>query len=608
MLVSQLMKSLFRIAVLPVLFFMPVLAFTQQQQRILLAEYGLKPGSGENASPIIKNVLEQCVGKRNITIVLPGGRIDLWPEGSLIKELYVSNATEDDSLPKTRNIAFLLEGSRDVQIEGNHTQVVLHGKMVSFAIINCSNVSIRNLSFDMERPTMSEMTINSFAQDSILATIHRDSKYRIDNGKISFYGEGWKTKQYHTIVYDPMNQTMKYGSFRPFEQGKVTEREPGLVLFKGSFTGLSLSPGNVLTIRDPYRDNCGAFIELSKNITLDHLDMHYMHGLGIVAQFSEDLNYRNIRVAPRGQSGRIISSFADCFHFSGCKGKIVIDSCQTSGSHDDPINVHGTHLKINEMTGGGKIKVRFMHHQTYGFKAFFKGDSIAFIDPQTLKPLAYARLVNASLLNHREMELELDQAKLKNIPLGTCIENISWTPEVTIRNSRFERTNTRGILVTTRKKVVIENNVFYKTGMHAILIANDASSWYESGAVTDVTIRNNIFEGCGYNSAPNGYVISITPENHKILDYFYVHRNIHIENNVFKVSDPVIVSARSVQGLFFRNNIIEETGPATNKPAASFTLNACDNVSIYNNTFRTSWTPAVMTENMEKRKLNTDIK
>ena len=243
-------------------------------------------------------------------------------------------------------------------------------------------------------------------------------------------------------------------------------------------------------------------------------------------------------MAPQENSGRIISSFADCFHFSGCKGKIVIDGCSTSGSHDDPINVHGTHLKVIAIAKDKKVTVRFMHHQTYGFEAFFAKDSIAFVNPKTLKPIAYAKLKSAKLINKREMQLELDGALSDKVKVGDVIENSSWTPEVTIRNSRFERTNTRGMLLTTSRKVLVENNTFYRTGMHAILIADDASSWFESGAVRDVTIRNNTFQEC------SGTVINIAPENHELVGGFYVHHNIKIENNIFNVFDSSIVSAR----------------------------------------------------------------
>ena len=114
-----------------------------------------------------------------------------------------------------------------------------------------------------------------------------------------------------------------------------------------------------------------------------------MHGLGIVSQFTENITLSKVIVAPHEDSGRVIASFADCFHFSGCKGKILVDGCRTSGSHDDPMNVHGTHLKISDITADKKIKVQFMHHQTYGFEAFFAGDSIGFINPQTLQPIVY---------------------------------------------------------------------------------------------------------------------------------------------------------------------------------------------------------------------------
>jgi hypothetical protein len=200
-----------------------------------------------------------------------------------------------------------------------------------------------------------------------------------------------------------------------------------------------------------------------------------MHGLGIISQFSENISLVKVSVAPAKNSGRVIASFADCFHFSGCKGKVLIDSCFTSGSHDDPINIHGTHLQIVETNAGNKIKVRFMHHQTYGFEAFFAGDSVAIINPKTLLPVAWAKVKAASLVNRREMELELEGKIPDSAKVGYCVDNISWYPEVEIRNSRFERTNTRGILITTSRKAVIENNVFYKTGMYPILIADDAA-------------------------------------------------------------------------------------------------------------------------------------
>ena len=569
---------------------------TFSQTIVHAADYGVKANSFENAAASLQKAIAACKAKDDAVLLLPGGRIDIWPEGATKRELYISNSTEDDTLSKIKNIAFLFEACRNLTLDGNNTLVVLHGKMVSFVLLNSDNIKIRNIRFDYERPTMSELTIQSFTDSIVEVDIHPDSKYAIENGRIVFYGEGWKSKSLHTILFNPATNSLHYSNFKPFLESKATQLSPFRVRFNGNFSKNRFSPGDVLTMRDPYRDNCGGFIHLSKNIQLENINMHYMHGLGIVSQFSENISLLKVMVAPRENSGRIIAAFADCFHFSGCKGLVKIDSCFTSGSHDDPVNVHGTHLQVITLDAT-KLTVRFMHHQTYGFAAFFAGDSIAFVNPKTLLPLGTAKLKLAKLVNKREMEIEVEGTMPSFASAGLCIENLTWTPEVIVQNSRFERTNTRGLLLTTRRKVVIQNNTFYRTGMFPILIADDAASWFESGAVQDVTIRNNVFEECGYNSGSGA--INIAPENHELVPGKTVHRNIRIIGNTFKTINGAVLSARSVEGLQFTGNRIFAPGLAgTQKLRAPIDLNACKKVVINNNSFDLPETPRINVSNM----------
>ena len=573
---------------------------------IRASDYGVKANSYENAAVAMQNAIAACKAKDNAVLLLPGGRIDIWPEGTMKRELYISNATEDDTLPKIKSIAILFDDCSNLTLDGNNTLVILHGKMISFAIINSRNIKIRNIRFDYERPTISELTIRSFSDSIVETEIHPDSKYAIDNGQIVFYGEGWKTKAYHTILFNPISNTLQYSDFRPFLVGKAVQTGPLHVRFRGDFSKNRFNTGEILTIRDPYRDNCGGFIHLSKNIQLESINMYFMHGLGIVSQFSDSISLLKVTVAPRENSGRVIASFADCFHFSGCRGLVKIDSCFTSGSHDDPVNVHGTHLQIISVDAA-KLKVRFMHHQTYGFDAFFAGDSIAFVNPKTLMSLGTAKLKSAKLINRREMELEVDGAMPAFVSDGLCIENLTWTPDVTIQNSRFERTNTRGLLVTTRRKVLIENNVFYRIGMYPILIADDASSWFESGAVQDVTIRNNTFEECGYSSG-NG-AINISPENHQLLQAYFVHKNIRIEDNLFKVKNMPVLTVRSTDGLIFSNNTIDGANVMkadTIRPI--IWLTACKKVLIKNNVMKHFGRPVIKLDQMPASAVKTDVK
>ena len=151
--------------------------------------------------------------------------------------------------------------------------------------------------------------------------------------------------------------------------------------------------------------------------------------------------------------------------------------------------------------------------------------------------------------NEREITITLDKpvtSKVKETE-GLVIENVTYTPEVEIRGNYFSRIPTRGILVSTRRKVIIEDNTFFRMQMSGILIADDARSWFESGMARDVTIRNNYFIECG------GPVIFIAPENDR--NEGYVHRNITIANNRFRLTGTDAISAKSVNGLQITNNL-----------------------------------------------------
>jgi len=528
------------------------------QRLIDVAKYGAKPGSFEDATVAVQKAIETITGNDSAVLYFSKGRYDFWPQHAIERNYFISNTSSEKECPsKLKKIGLLFENKRRLLIEGNGAEFIFHGKMITFAFDHCSNIKLQNLSMDFERPTMSELTFVSRNDSVVVADIHPDSKFNIVDNHLQFYGDGWVMQHYHAILVKPLEGTMFYSSWEPFLKSNVVKLGDNRVAFKGDFSKYSFHPGEVLTIRDPIRDHVGAFINQSEDVALHNVSIHYMHGLGVVSQFSKNLHYDSVLITP--SHGRQISCFADGMHFSGCSGKILVENCHYSGLHDDPLNVHGTHLQVTDILSPTSVKVRFMHDQTYGFNAFFSGDSIGFVHSAALQTFGYGKVVHAKLISEREMELAFDKKIPAELKKGDCIENITHTPALTVRNCVFEKTNTRGLLVTTRKKVVIENNLFYRTGMHAILIADDATSWYESGPVTDVTIRNNQFVECGYNSLPDSYAINIAPENHQPVKDYYVHSNINIKNNTFKVFAPPVLAARSTNGLVFKNNTIVAT-------------------------------------------------
>ena len=128
-------------------------------------------------------------------------------------------------------------------------------------------------------------------------------------------------------------------------------------------------------------------------------------------------------------------------------------------------------------------------------------------------------------------------------------------------------------IVTTQRKVLIENNTFFRMQMSGVLIADDGRSWFESGKVKDITIRNNRFIECG---TP---VINIAPENDR--NEGCVHRNIRIQNNRFQLINEDAISAKSVEGLEITDNLFQ-IKKATNLEQLIRTTD-CQQVKIENN-------------------------
>ena len=96
---------------------------------------------------------------------------------------------------------------------------------------------------------------------------------------------------------------------------------------------------------------------------------------------------------------------------------------------------------------------------------------------------------------------------------AAALENVTYTPSVEIENNVFREMPVRGILVTTRKPVVIRNNEFDNVAGAAVYISDDVNSWYESGHDEDVLIEGNVFRRCGVNQSSYSAFIQFDPTN-----------------------------------------------------------------------------------------------
>ena len=569
--------------------FFNVLAISAQDT-INIKSFGYKPDFRVNAVPYVKKALAACKNKENVVLVFPKGRYDFWPQHVEEKLYYESNT---DVIP-LRRCPILIEGVHNLTIDAMQSDFIFHDRMQPFTIDQSTNIKIKNVSVDWDIPMTAQTQVMEIGENYIdLAINVLESPYIIENGKIVFVGEGWKSQMWGVMEFDKDTKLIpqQTGDASCLGEGYskyiAKDLKYGLVRLSHKFTRKP-AVGNYLVLRHNARDHAGVFITDSKNIEVENFNMYQNAGLGILSQYSENLTFKKVACVPNLAKNRVLSGHDDGFHFSNCKGLIMVDSCRFLSLMDDPINVHGTSVQIMEKISERKLLCKFMHHQSIGFVWAKKGESVAFIENEAMNTFATNTVESFQARSPEIFEIAFTNPIAAETQVGDALENLTWVADVLIRNSFFGSNRARGILISTPGKVVIENNIFESSGS-AILVAGDANGWFESGAVKDVIIRNNTFNDPCLTSMYQFCegIISIYPEIPKVDVNKPFHRNIRIENNTFNPFDYPVLYAKSTEGLYFNNNTIIRSNrfKAFHNRKHMITIDACKKVEIKMNKF-----------------------
>jgi hypothetical protein len=564
------------------------LGTTNAQDTISISDFGYVINSNTDAVNFVKKAIAACRNKENPVLIFPKGRYDFWPELSADKQYYESNT---DVIP-IRKCPILIEGFKNLTVDFMGSELIFHGKVQPITIDSSENITIKNLSIDWDVPVMGQGQIIGLGENYIDIKISQESPYEIRNGKIFFIGEGWRSELSDIMEFDKETKFIAQGcgdgclgdGFYSYVSEEISK---GLVRINYK---IARRPGigNYLALRHSARDHAGTFIVNSKNIQLENLSMFQNAGLGILSQYSENLSFTNVKCVPNPKKDRVFAGHDDGLHFSNCKGQITVNRCRFVGLMDDPINVHGTSVLITKRVTDKKLLCKFIHDQSYGFVWAGPDESIGFIENESMTTAGIGIVESLVVKNPREFEITFKDALPASIAAGDALENLTWAPDVLIKNNFFGSCRARGVLVTTPGKVLIENNIFESSGA-AILIAGDANYWYESGAVKEVVIRKNTFNGACLTSMFQfcEAIISIYPEIPKPDVNTPFHRNIRIENNTFNPYDYPVLYAKSVEGLIFSNNTIKRSESFKPWHPLKFmiTLEACKKITIGRNKF-----------------------
>ncbi|MFJ7933779.1 NPCBM/NEW2 domain-containing protein [Sporosarcina sp. NPDC096371] len=603
-----------------------------------VTKFGADPSGKTDSTKAIVAALEETKKIQGpVTLDFPKGEYHFYKENATEKMVHTSNTSSLSNPNKW--ISILIEEQENLTLDGNDSKFIMHGDVMAIAVIKSKNITLKNYVLDYKDADTVDLTVighgdgangkpytDLYVPENYNYQISEDKKHITWQGDINSqtgkpYWEGRDSFGAYLVIYNGHDQTVsrhqKYVDGKnisdPFN-GVATIEDIGENALR--FTYETARPnaqevGNIfLLTNSAQRRTAGALFWESEKVHVENIDVHYLSGFGWLVQMSKDIEFNSVNFLPRFGSGKYTTSNADQIHAAGVGGYMNVINCNFSIAHDDPINIHGTYMRVEEVIDSKTLKMAYIHSQQGGFQQFHPGDEVMFysrtylelpegLDEQTAFKVASSigpgEDYNSKTLDWRTeivtFEKEFDKALLEQLtekiqvnrsgdwktePLYVA-ENVTYTPTVTIKGNKMKSIPTRGILTTTRKPVIIEDNIFENMTMANIYLSNDADYWYESGPIRNMTIRNNEFfirptGQTEWGNVSGIYVdpVTIRPWNWRKLDGSssappktddLVHRNLTIDGNTFHMANDNVVTAESVQGMKITNNRIIRDNP-----------------------------------------------
>ena len=581
----------------------------KRENRISFSDFGALPNVSKDAASAAVKLMKRLQVRTDtgrVTVTFPKGRYDFYPDSAFTREYYISNHDQD----QPKRVGFALEGLKKVTIDGQGSTFVFHGRMIPFALIRCDSIILKNFSIDFELPALRQLEVTDVdtATRTLTAAIYPTDHHRIEGNRLIAVGEGYE---------NPLNNGMPFRKDRRlaynrqdllFNPGTIEEPSPNILLLKNWYQIPLTAVGERFALRSYHRPTPGIFISESSHTIVEHIDVHYAEGMGLLAQMSENITLDGFRVCLKGEGDpRYFTTQADATHFSACKGTILSRNGLYEGMADDAINVHGTYLRVVARPNDHTLRARYMHPQAWGFKWGEPGDTVQFVESEKMEPVGERFTTTIQEIKAvdqpdeqgaKEFEITFADALPQEIvETGKFgVENLTWTPEVVFKDNIIRNNRARGALFSTPRKVVCSGNLFDHTHGTAILLCGDCNGWYETGACRDVRITDNRFiNALTANYQFTNAIISIYPEIPDLEgQQQFFHSGIVIQNNRFETFDRPILYAKSTDGILFRGNTV-----TTNREFEPFHWNRyrflferVNHVLIQNNCFEDGFDPS----------------
>jgi polygalacturonase len=521
---------------------------------------GAVPNDGQDDTLAVLAAFDKCKAEKARGVVFPKGRYDF----------------HEGANPNSPRMSLPVADMHGVVIDGQGSEFVFHGILGCFLFSNGSDITVKGIVIDWERPPFSVGTI----------TATGDHWFEVDVFP-EFPVQGGETVQ-AMMDYEPdTGLPCRHGlDFYCLENPMRTELvRPQVLRVLTAFEHAPITVGKVAVLRHQVYAYNAFVASRCKDVTFQDITVYTCPGMAFIGVNTENVTLDRCTVQPKPGTRRLISATADGSHFGGCTGDIIVRNCLFDGQGDDAINMKsGLFLNIEQIVDERTVLAR---HNLNMQSMPDPGDVMELTPQDTLLAYGTVKVQTATLEpDGKTHRIAFEEPMPKEVKPGDMLANASKLPRARISNCTFQRNRARGMLIQIRDTVV-EGCTFKDITSAGVLIIAETVHFYESIPARQVVLRNNSFEHCNYGAAMARGVISIegiTP-GWKDAPLPGVFRDITIENNKIDRSDNAAIFVTGTDTAVIRGNEIIGVcdQPTHAKATAAIHIESSRNIRIEGN-------------------------
>ena len=291
-------------------------------------------------------------------------------------------------------------------------------------------------------------------------------------------------------------------------------------------------------------------VKNSNDTYIQNIIMHRTPGMGIVViGRCNNMTVDGLRMEKYPESPTLMACNCDGIHIAGLTGTFVLKNSRFDRMGDDALNIHSTAGTVTKIVNEHTLKCNYcirVHNGLLPKHWCRRGDIIRSFNPDSIVETGQFKVVSFD-----KDVLEFTKVS-GSVNKGDFLQNTEFAQICIVDNVEIAHSLARGCVLQAQKSEV-KNSRFSYMPNSGFIVAPAMKYWHEEGPTEELYVHDNEFEQCGLYANKASINVS-TQQGDPDPKIEHLHKNIRIENNIFKTNNDIVISIAASDNVKVESN------------------------------------------------------